>query len=91
MTNNLFYKDPDALKDYAVDWTDWLDGDTIAASQWIDATDDLTIESDSFTSTVAIAWISGGTVGQTYVVTNRITTAAGRIDDRSIEIRIQEQ
>ena len=29
-----FNKDPNTLKDYTIDWTLWLNGDTIATSSW---------------------------------------------------------
>jgi hypothetical protein len=36
-------------------------------------------------------WLSGGTVGERYTVTTRITTSAGRTDDRSIEIWVRQR
>jgi hypothetical protein len=87
-TVSQFTKDPNALLDYTIDWTDWLDGDTIASSSWTpDA--GLTATAPSHTTTAATTWLSGGTVGATYRVTNRITTAAGRTDDRSLYITIK--
>lgn len=87
-----FYKDPDAVKDYDVDWgAGWLvDDDTISASTWTVPTG-ITKASDSHTDTRAKVWISGGTVGSSYVLTNRVTTTQGRTDDRSITIKIREQ
>lgn len=83
-------KDPDALLDYAIDWTQWLDGDTILTSDWTVAVG-LTKESQFNTTTVATVWLSGGVAGTSYTVTNRITTAGGRTDDRSITIRVKER
>lgn len=83
-------KDPDAILDYAINWETWLDGDTISASAW-SAAADITIDSDSHTDTVATVWLSGGTAGNTYTVTNHITTAGGREDERSIRIRVLER
>lgn len=85
-----FTKDPDAILDYAVDWSRWLAGDTIAASVWLVPTG-LTKVSDSNTATRAIVWLSGGSAGVTYTVTNRITTAAGRTEDRSFAVRVEER
>jgi len=85
-----FTKDPDAILDYAVDWSRWLAGDTVASSVWIVPTG-LTKATESNTATKAIVWLSGGTAGQTYTVTNRITTAAGRTEDRSFTIRVEER
>lgn len=81
-------KDADAKLDYAVDWTTWLvDGDTIAASEWI-IPDGLEADNETHTPTTATVWLAGGNEGQSLKVTNRITTAQGRVDDRSITLRI---
>jgi hypothetical protein len=85
-----FTKDPNAVLDYSIDWTRWLAGDQIATSEWI-IPSGLTKMADSKTSTSATVWLSGGSVGQSYTVTNRITTAAGRTEDRSFTIRIEER
>jgi fructosamine-3-kinase len=85
-----FTKDPNAVLDYSIDWTRWLAGDQIAASEWI-VESGLTKMADSKTSTSATVWLSGGTAGQSYIVTNRITTAAGRTEDRSFTIRVEER
>jgi hypothetical protein len=84
-----FMKDPDAKLDYKIDWSDWLDGDTISASTWT-VPAGLTKVSDTFSNTTATIWLSGGTAGLHYEVTNRITTGAGRIDDRTLSFRIRE-
>lgn len=78
--------------DYTVDWTKWLDEveDTIATSTWIVPTG-LTKVTETNTTKLATVWLSGGTVGTNYTVTNRITTVGGRIDDRSITIRVRER
>jgi len=85
-----FTKDPNAVLDYSIDWTRWLAGDQIATSEWI-IPSGLTKMADSKTSTSATVWLSGGSVGQSYTVTNRITTAAGRTEDRSFIIRVEER
>lgn len=89
-------KDPQATLDYSLDWGDWLAEvtDTIANSEWfVEAP--LAVVSDTFTDTVAVAWISGGTPlpedTTTLRATNRITTTEGRIDERSIFLRIVDR
>lgn len=84
-----FTKDPDAVKDYAVDWTEWLAGDTIATSEWT-LPDGITQDSEDNTDTVATVFLAGGTDGESYVVTNRITTAAGRTEDFSVTVHVKE-
>lgn len=85
-----FTKDPNAVLDYSIDWTRWLAGDQIAASEWI-IPSGLTKMADSKTTTSATVWLSGGIAGKSYTVTNRTTTAAGRTEDHSFTIRVEER
>lgn len=88
-----FTKDPNAVLDYTVDWTDWLSGgEKIATSTWV-VPAGITQDSVSKTLTTTTIWFSGGTVGSTYRITNRIVTDAGtpRTDDRSFNIQIFER
>lgn len=48
----------------------------------------LTVESSLFDDTTATAFVSGGSVGEMLNLTCRITTAGGRIDDRTIVLKI---
>jgi hypothetical protein len=86
----IFAKDPHAVLDYSVDWTRWLAGDEIATSEWILAPG-LTKASEANTPTKATVWLSGGEAGQSYSVTNRITTTGRRTEDRSFMIRVEER
>ena len=90
LSNAQFTKDPDATLDYEVDWTDWLNGDTITASAFTVPTG-ITLVTQLRTDSKAVVWLSGGTVGSKYDVVNRITTAGGRTDDRTIRIVIQQK
>lgn len=86
-----FIKDPDAVLDYMFDWTAWLSsGEAISSSTMI-VSAGVNLDSSSNTSSKATAWISGGTSGQPYAVTNRITTNQGRTDDRTITIRVSDR
>ena len=89
----VFTKDPDAVLDYTVDWSQWLaSGDLLAASVWV-VQEGITIASPSptFSDTSATIWLSGGSLWKTYRVTNRITTVDGRVQDYSIAIKIAQQ
>jgi hypothetical protein len=90
MSIKTFVKDPDAVLDYAGNWGPWLNSDTILTSVW-EVPSGITKDSDSHTSATTLIWLSGGSVGQTYQLRNRITTAAGRTDDRTIAIKIKER
>lgn len=83
--------DPDATLDYTVDWSAWLaDDETISESAWVVPTG-LTAGVDSHDDTTAWVWISGGTADTDYTLTNRVTTSAGRTDDRSITLICRER
>ena len=86
-----FLKDPDAVLDYSVDWSKWLAGDQIGTSAW--SVSDLALEAtdESNTTTRTTVWLSGGTVGQSYTVTNCITTSGGRTDERSFITQVQDR
>lgn len=84
-----YTQDPDDVLDYVIDWSDWLDGDTIASSSW--TVDGVTQDDDDNTTTTTTIWISGGTVGVIGSATNHIVTAAGREKDQTITFTIMEQ
>lgn len=83
-------KDPDATLDYTFNWIDYLAAldDAIASVEFI-LDEGLLQTLVSFSDMTATVWISGGIVGQTHRVTCRITTQGGRIDDRSIFLKIK--
>ena len=86
-----FLKDPDAKLDYSVDWSEWLEeGDSISASVWT-VTAGITKISDAHANGVATIWLSGGTAETQYNVANKITTTAGRIDERTLSIIVQSR
>lgn len=91
-TGTRFVKDPDASKDYGFDWSAWLTSsgnDTIATSTWIvDA--GITKGATGNTATTTTVWLSGGTAGTSYKVTNRIVTAGGRTDDRTLYVTVAD-
>lgn len=93
---SFLLKDPNAVLDYTVDWgAEYLAaGELLAASEWSVApneTGGVTVagsDLDASTSTVKAA---GGIAGRLYSLVNRITTGAGRIDERSIVIRVEDR
>ncbi|RWP84888.1 MAG: hypothetical protein EOR12_27025 [Mesorhizobium sp.] len=90
-------KDPDAIRDFGVDWTNDLpDTVTIAASTWrLDGAawsgSDLVKVDDSFTDTNTTVRISGGVVGTTYIITNHIVMSDGEEDDFSQKLKIKQR
>lgn len=86
------YKDPNEVLDYAIDWALRLEGDSIVTSTWLaPVPDDITKESDHTTVNTTTIWLSGGTIGKTYLFTNRVTTAGNRTMDQSVTLEIKER
>lgn len=80
-------KDPEAVLDYAIDWSAWLDGDTITSSVW-EVPAGLTVGASSNTTTISTIWLSDGVHGSSYQVKNTIETASGRTDRRSVLLTV---
>ena len=99
-TAQTFIKDPDALLDYGFNFgidadhpekLPWLaTGETITDSVWT-VPAGLTRGIDSASATITLIWLSGGTAGVSYLVSNKITTSAGRVDERSFLILVGER
>lgn len=87
MALNVPDKDPDEVLDYRIDWSGRLDGDTISASTWV-VPIGITQDSASNTTTSATIWLSGGTSGEQYTLTNRVTTNGGRTLEQKITLRV---
>ena len=89
MNTRDFLKDPSDRMDYGIDWDDWLDTDTIAASAWT-LTTGITSYAESNDATGTTIWLTGGTHGRDYLATNQITTAGGRIKQLSLTVKVRE-
>lgn len=93
-------KDPNEYLDFDVDWAGSAVApgrtynDPLTSSQWfISKNDDgvLIMESDSYSPTSTKLWLSGGTLGRRYSITNRISTAGGRIMDITGFLTVREK
>ena len=84
-----YKKDPDAKLDYTFDWGQYLSpiSDTIQTATFT-ADSPLTISNTSNTPTTATCFVSGGIPGQNLILKSHIVTVGGRIDDRSISLKI---
>lgn len=85
-----FTKDPGATLDYVIDWSAWLGDDTIATAT-VTTPDGLTETAETHDATSVTVWLAGGTARENYTVTCRITTTAGRVDERSIRIQVRDR
>lgn len=106
MTKTWPNKDPDERKDYDIDWTPklLLFGETVPSdlinntipSKWkIEGDGMLVKDSQQDGTTLTKIWLpgglGGGTVGQQYRLTNRVTTIAGRILEESGVLTIKSR
>jgi hypothetical protein len=88
-----FIIDPQAKLDYGFDWSTWLaTGDTIATSTWAitsleGGTTTPTLSQMTFDDTTTTVWVEGATAGDSYNLTNSITTIEGRRTDATIILR----
>lgn len=88
---SLYLKDPSAVLDYKWDWSTWLaSGETISTST-VTVPAGITKDSQSNTTTTATVWLSGGTLGETYPIVNRVVTSQGRTDERTIQINVRDR
>jgi hypothetical protein len=91
-------KDPESTLDYSINWEDWLDtGDTITGSNWTietiaGDTDPVLRTTDGFVGTgLTTIWVSGGTAGNNYRITNTITTDNGLTDERYFRVFVKDR
>lgn len=86
-------KDPLDVLDYEIDYSEFLTAasDTIESSEWSVSPTGLTIESNANTTTRTKVWVSGGTLGVTYRLSNTIVTNNGRILNQSAHLKIRDR
>jgi len=91
---SFYLKDPDGRVDYAIDWTAYLSGQTIVASEWTVAPDEeggIAVAESSFETLRTAARLTGGVIGHAYTISNLVTLSDGGIDARSITLRVEER
>jgi len=82
-------KDPDEVLDYKVSWADVLEAsETIATSLYLLVQGTVVFDSDDIIGESTLVWISGGTLNERCIITNRITTSLGRTYDATMRLRI---
>lgn len=83
-------KDPNEVLDYRFDWTSRLaTSETISTSTFIVAEGSVTLANPSILDGKTTVWLSGGTLGEVNVITNRIVTNQGRTYDESARLRVR--
>lgn len=84
-------KDPQDVDAFQIDWSERLSSETISTSVFTSTPTGLTHTSTSNTTTMTTLWLSGGTEGEIYEITNRITTTAGRTLDQTVKLRVKSR
>lgn len=95
MSTRYFDKDPEARLIYSVDWTSWLTGTDLVANSTFTVS---TVTNDSAnivihntgiqSGNIAYVELSGGSAGNTYTLTNHITTSDGYRDARRFKLKV---
>ena len=89
---SFYLKDPLSRVDYTIDWSPFLDGQTIAASLWSVTPEEeggIAAGETGFAPTWTVARLAGGVSGHAYSVSNQVTFSDGRIDLRAITLRVE--
>ncbi len=86
-------KDPAAQLTYVLDWSDWMpQGDSLSTATFAVSTiagaSNVTIVSSGVSGDTAYVQLSGGSAGNTYTVTNTITTTNGSTDARRFKLKV---
>jgi hypothetical protein len=92
----LLLKDSQAVLDYSIDWgAEYLgEGDLIADSTWSvtpDEPDGVVVAGSDFDASSSRVKAAGGIAGRLYKLVNRVTLDSGRIDERSIVLRVEKR
>ena len=91
-------KDPDAKLDFGFNWRvtgkEWLETDETIISYVITVPtvpSGIAFDGSSESNGIVTVWLSGGTAGINYKVACKITTSKGRIDERTIWIKVTDR
>jgi hypothetical protein len=92
----LVLKDPASVLDYAIDWgAQYLDpDDLLAESSWSVAPVEeggVAVVGSDITDRISTVNVQGGIPGRIYRLFNRVVTQSGRIDERSVVLRVEQR
>lgn len=89
---SFYLKDPQSRVDYAIDWSTYLNGQTIETSLWVVTPDEaggVVAEETGFEPGRTAARLAGGLIGHSYSIANQVTLSDGSTDIRSITLRVE--
>ena len=91
MNLGTFKKQPVEVKDYDIDYSEWLTtGDNVQSVDISVSPSGLVIDSVFVSDPRAKIWISGGTDRVSYKVTATMTTADGRVKQDEFKINVKD-
>jgi len=92
----LLLKDPAAVLDYAIDWgAEYLgEGDLLSESAWSVDPDEpggIAVVGSDFSDSLSTVQAGGGLSGRIYRLANRVVMQSGRVDERSVVLRVEKR
>ena len=86
-----FNKQPVEVKDYDIDYTEWLtQGDSVQGATVVVVPTGLTVDSIFTSDKTVKLWLSGGTTGTQYKLTVTTTTEDGRVKEDEFKVRVRD-
>jgi hypothetical protein len=73
--STTFYKDPQDVIDYSLDWTKVVGATLLTSSSWASSDVAVTFSNQSFAGPVTTAFLTGGVQDASYIITNTIVAA----------------
>lgn len=93
-----YEKQPSEVKDYDIDYREWLvpaddvvQSVTTTVTSVTETVPTLVVDSIQMTVYVAKLWISGGTAGMKYKVTVQMETEGGRLDESELVFVVRDR
>ena len=84
-------KAPGEVLEYTINWAAELGDSEVINTSAFTAPAGITIDSDTKTTTAATVWLSGGTAGVEYEITNTIVSSQGRTHEKTIAVPVLTQ
>lgn len=85
-------KDPSSIERHGMDWAVWLqDGDAITSVDVFADRAGIEIDQQALSAGLVSWRVSGGVLDEDYIVTCRVTTTSGLVDERSVRYRVRDR
>ena len=86
-----FNKQPVEVKDYDIDYSEWLtEGDNVHSATVVVSPIGLSVDSVFINDPRVKVWLSGGTDGTQYKLTVTMTTADGRVKQDEFKLKCKD-